>query len=120
MSAYQRLIIEEVGGVTVVRFADKKIIDPEVIEQLGGELLALVDRDRRKNILLNFSSVDFLNSATLNKLISLEKRVRSSSGRMKISDLRPELREVMSITRLDKLFDIRGTQAEAMQAFETP
>ena len=118
MVEHQRLEISEVDDVTVVRFVDRKILDAANIQQLGDELFALVESEGRKNLLLNFANVEFLSSAALNKLIILDKKVKSSGGRLKFCGLRPEIYEVFVITRLTKLFEIKENEAEALAAFQ--
>ncbi|MGE0757733.1 MAG: STAS domain-containing protein [Pirellulaceae bacterium] len=117
MAIHARLEVTEVGEVTVVKFHDRKILDAAAIEQLGGELFALVENEHRKNLLLNFSGVEFLSSAALNKLIILDKKVKTNGGRLKMCQVRPEIAEIFSITRLDKLFDIRDEEKTALDAF---
>jgi anti-sigma B factor antagonist len=117
MADYKRLDVNEVGDVTVVRFKDKKIVEDINIEELGRELFQLVEQDNRKKLLLNFSSVDFLSSAALGKLITLEKKVRAHGGVLKLSNIRPEIYEVFTITKLDRLFDIKDDETDALAVF---
>jgi len=118
MTAHRRIDISKVGEVTVVRFIDKKILDEASIQELGAELFGLVEQLNRKSILLNFSDVEFLSSAALGKLITLDRKVKSAKGRLKMSNIRPEILEVFQITKLNKVFDIRGDEAEAIAAFQ--
>ncbi|NQT41158.1 MAG: STAS domain-containing protein [Planctomycetes bacterium] len=117
MAAYRRLDVNEDGDVTVVRFLDQKIVEDINIEELGKELFQLVEEDNRKKLLLNFTSVDFLSSAALGKLITLDKKVKAREGTLKLSNIRPEIFEVFAITRLDRLFDIKDDEADALAAF---
>jgi anti-sigma B factor antagonist len=117
MTGYRRLDVSEVGDVTVVRFRDRKIIDDINIQELGQELFRLIEQDNRQKLLLNFSSVDFLSSAALGKLITLDKKVKAHSGVMKLSNIRPEIYEVFAITKLNRLFDIQDDEADALAAF---
>jgi anti-sigma B factor antagonist len=117
MSTHKRIDVSKVGDVTVVRFADRKIIAEAEIQELGVELFALVERDNRRSILLNFENVDFLSSAALGKLITLDRKMKSVQGRLKMSNVRPEVMEVFQVTKLNKVFDIRGEEAEAISAF---
>ena len=117
MAVHRRLQVSEVGDVTVVRFVDRKILDEANIQELGQELFRLIEEDRRKNILLNFSSVEFLSSAALGKLITLDKKVKAHSGKLKLSNIRPEIYEVFAITKLNKLFDIKDDEADGLAAF---
>ncbi len=117
MAVHRRLEVAEVGDVTVVRFVDRKILDEGNIQEMGQELFQLVEEEKRAKLLLNFSSVDFLSSAALGKLITLDKKVKAHSGKLKLSNIRPEIYEVFAITKLNKLFDIKDDEAAALAAF---
>lgn len=117
MGVHRRLQASEVGDVTVVRFVDRKILDEANIQELGGELFKLVEEEKRKNLLLNFSNVEFLSSAALGKLITLDRKVKAAAGKLKLSNIKPEILEVFVITKLNKLFDIKDDEADALAAF---
>ncbi len=118
MATYRRINVTDEGGVSIVRFVDKKIVDSGSIEMLGEELNALVTVEKKNILLLNFDGVEFMSSAALNKLISLNNKVKAAAGRLKLSNLRSEIKEVFTITKLDRLFDIRKTQEDAVAAFK--
>ena len=117
MATHRRIDASKVGDVTVVKFLDKKILDEAGIQELGSELFGLVEQDNRKSILLNFADVEFLSSAALGKLITLDRKVKAHKGRLKMSNIRPEILEVFQVTKLNKVFDIRAGEAEAIAAF---
>jgi anti-sigma B factor antagonist len=117
MTAYRRFDVDEVGDVTVVRFRDHKIVEDINIQQLGQEMFHLVEVDNRDKLLLNFSSVDFLSSAALGKLITLDKKMKAHGGALKLTNIRPEIYEVFAITKLNRLFDIKDDEADALAAF---
>jgi anti-sigma B factor antagonist len=116
-SGQQRIDIEEVGGITVAKFTDKKILDEANIQVIGNNLFALVDEDGRRKIVLDFTLVEYLSSAALGKLITLDKKVKQAKAKLRLCGIRPEIYEVFAITRLDKIFDIKPTQAEALEGF---
>lgn len=118
MGVHRRLEVAEVGDVTVVRFVDRKILDDANIQEMGQELFQLVEEDQREKLLLNFSQVDFLSSAALGKLITLDKKVKARGGKLRFSNIRPEIYEVFAITKLNKLFDIRDDEAAAIASFQ--
>src|SRR5215470_7102310 len=72
----KRLEVEDIGDITVVNFVDKKILDEQNIQIIGEQLFSLVDELGRKKILLNFSNVEFLSSAALGKLITLNRKLQ--------------------------------------------
>jgi anti-sigma B factor antagonist len=114
---HRRLDIEEVGDVTVARFIDKKILDETNIQIIGNQLFGLVDEDRREKIVLDFSSVEYLSSAALGKLITLDKKVKAARGKLRLCSIRPDIYEVFAITKLNKLFDIYENQEKALEGF---
>ncbi len=118
MATHRRITVSDNNGVSVVRFVDKNIVDSGSIEQLGEELNSLVTVDKRNKVLLNFDSVEFMSSAALNKLISLNTKVKAAAGRLKLCCLRAEIKEVFTITRLDRVFDLRKSEEEAIEAFK--
>ncbi len=117
MPGLRRVEVNEVGEVTVVHFRDQKIIEDLGIQEMGQELFQLVEGENRKKLVLNFSSVDFLSSAALGKLITLDKKTRARGGSLKLCNIRPEIYEVFAITRLNRLFDICDDEADALAAF---
>ncbi len=116
MSTHNRITLNESGDVSVVNFVDRKILDEANIQELGRELFGLVENGTKK-ILLNFSAVEFLSSAALGKLITLDKKVKNASGQLRLSDIRPEIYEVFAITRLNKLFEIHDSESRALETF---
>ena len=117
MPVHRRLEATQVGEVTVIRFVDRKILDETNIQQLGQELFQLIEEEKKTSLLLNFTNVEFLSSAALGKLITLDKKVKANNGRLKLCNIRPEIYEVFQITRLNKLFDIKDDEADALAAF---
>ena len=112
----RRLVVEEdLKGVTIVNFADKKILDEANIQQMGEEMFSLVDGPRK--ILLNFTNVEYLSSAALGQLITMNKSVAAAGGRLRLCCIHPQIFEVFKITKLNKLFDIQKDEQAALDGF---
>ena len=116
-TGHRRLDIEEIGDITVVRFVDKKILDEPNIQIIGNQLFGLVDEDHREKILLDFDNVEYLSSAALGKLITLDKKVKNAKSKLRLCSIKPDIYEVFQITKLTKLFQIFDTQEQALQGF---
>ncbi len=116
MAGYRHLDVSEVGDVTVVRFRDRKIVEEIEIQEIGRELLDLVEVDGRQKLLLNFQAVEFLSSAALSQLIKLHKKIEGR-GVLKLSNIRPDLFEVFKMTKLVRVFDIKDEEADALASF---
>ena len=113
----RRLDIDELDDVTIAKFIDKKILDETNIQIIGNQLFGLVDEDGRKKIVLDFTNVEYLSSAALGKLITMDKKVKAAKGLLRLCGIRPEIYEVFAITRLNKLFQIYDDQEKALEGF---
>ena len=125
MTDLQCIEIDSVNDVSVVKLKDEKVMAPAQIETLGAELLSLLETTPTKdgastgtNVLINFENVRFFSSGAINKLIVLEKRVRAGGGKIRLSNMQPEVRDLFSYTNLDQMFDILSNQTEAIESFE--
>jgi len=116
-SRRRRLEVEHIGDVTVVNFVDKKILDEQNIQVIGEQLFSLVDEDGLRKILLNFGNVEYLSSAALGKLITLNKKIQTAGGKLILCNIAPQIHEVFAITKLDKFFKIRKDEQTGLQEF---
>lgn len=113
----RRIDIEEVGDVTVAKFVDKKILDETNIQIIGNQLFALVDEDMRQKIVLDFGNVEYLSSAALGKLITMDKKVKGAKGQLRLCHIKSDIYEVFAITKLNKLFNIHDDLEKAIASF---
>lgn len=77
------------------------------------EIAAQNDND----VVLDFSGVQFIDSACLGALVALLKRLREHKGDIKMSCLTDDVRSIFQITRLDRVFEIFDTREEAVNSF---
>ncbi|WP_342238131.1 STAS domain-containing protein [Inquilinus sp. OTU3971] len=68
-------------------------------------------------ILLNLGGTDFLNSAGINVLASSHAAVSDRGGKLKLASVQPKVQEVLAIARLGTVFEIHGTEEEAVKSF---
>lgn len=118
-SGDSRLNITTVGDVTRIEFVDRNILDEGNIQQIGDEILHLVDDRDAPRILISFANVEHLSSAALGTLITINKRIRDKAGQLRLTDIDPQIYEVFVITKLNKLFQIHESADEAMASFSS-
>jgi anti-sigma B factor antagonist len=116
-SGNRRLDIEDVGDITIAKFIDRKILDENNIQIIGNQLFGMIDEEGRNKIVLDFSNVEYLSSAALGKLITMEKKVKAAKGKLRLCCIRPEIYEVFAITKLNRLFKIYEDQERALEGF---
>ena len=57
---------------------------------------------------LDLSAVEFLSSTALARFVGLDRELRAAGGRLSLVNLRPTVRQVFAVTRLDRLLDVRA------------
>ena len=102
----RRIDIEEISGVTIAHLLEKKILDEANIDALGQELFALVDKDGRKKIVLDFTLVEYLSSAALGKLITMHKKTSTAGGKLALCSIQKDILDVFKITQLNKVLTL--------------
>jgi len=116
-AAESRLRISESDGVTRVEFLDRNILDEANIQVISSELEELIERTGEPKLLISFANVDHLSSAALGALITINNKVRSKGGQLRLADIDPQIYEVFVITRLNQLFEIHESSDEAIARF---
>ena len=107
--------VTKFGEVGVVSFTTTQVLDELNVQQLGQELMDLVDKQYIVKMVINFEHVKFLSSAVLGKLISLSKRIAEEKGRLAFCNIREEILQVFKITRLDKIIPIAESEGDAIK-----
>ncbi len=117
MSKDRRIDIEEVGAVTVVRLLEKKILEETSIDALGQDLFALVDRDGRRKVVLDFKAVEYLSSAAIGRVTSLDKKLKVAQGKLVLCNIRKDIFEVFQLLRLPLVLTICNDLDQAIEKF---
>ena len=104
------------GEVTWVRFLQRHISDPLEIETLGERLYQLLD-ERPPRFVLDFAEVEYLSSAAFGKLISLNSRAKDRKGQIVFCNIQPELLRIFHICHLERIFNIRNDDTDALACF---
>jgi len=109
------LVITSFGGVTVVSFRERSILDGPAVEAIGKDLFALVDEQAQRKIILDFAEVRHLTSSMLGVLVTLHQKSQKIKGRVILCGLQPKLMEIFKVTRLDSLLQFAQDEAEAFK-----
>jgi anti-sigma B factor antagonist len=72
----------------------------------------------QKKILLNLGEVNYIDSSGIGELVSAFTTVRNQGGELKLLNLTKKVHDLLQITKLYTVFDIRDDEASAVQAFK--
>jgi anti-sigma B factor antagonist len=70
-----------------------------------------------KNILLNLKDVDYIDSSGLGELVSAYTTVKNQGGELKLLHLTAKVHDLLQITKLYTVFDIKDDEASAIGSF---
>ena len=116
-SAASRIRVLEQDGVLRIEFIDRNILDEANIQQIGEEITRLVDETPQPKVLISFQNVDHLSSAALGTLITINNKIRSKDGQLRLANIDPRIYEVFVITKLNRLFQIHDSEDQALASF---
>ena len=105
----------EVDGASVVAL-DGRIVMGAEGNALRQELQKLV-AEGKKNIVLNMSNIEYVDSAGLGTLVAAHLSAKSQGASLKLCHLGSKLQEVLQITRLSTVFQVCSTEAAAVASF---
>lgn len=108
------LVVHNMGDVCVVRLGNRSLVEGIEIENLGRKLYELVDAQAQRKLLLDFSAVKNISSSLLGVLVKLQKKSSAIKGQVVLVGMKPELRKIFAITKLDKLFAFGDTEEKGL------
>jgi anti-anti-sigma regulatory factor len=109
------LDVAQIDSVTVVRFTRRTILEPLAIETVGQRLLALVEVESRRRLILDFSRVESLTSGMLGKFIALHQAIESGGGRLVFCGVGPFLKQIFTICNIPGTIPLLSDEAEAVR-----
>ena len=104
-------------GVLIALVSEARLTNEATLKQLGTELVKLAVGCETKKMLVNFEPVKFMSSAMLGQIVRLNKQCKNDNIKLKLCSIVPQVLEVFTITKLDKLIDIASDEAAALAAF---
>ena len=108
--------VRKVDNVAVVDVSGRITLGQET-ELLRETIQGLFGEGQTK-ILLNLGDVNFIDSAGIGELVSAFISARNRGGELKLLKLTRRVRDVVQITKLYTVFDIRDDEAVAIKSFK--
>ena len=105
----------QVDGVSIVDLSGRITLGE------GSTMLRDIVRDMiakgQKKILLNLGDVTYIDSSGIGELVSAFTTVRNGGGELKLLNLTKKVHDLLQITKLYTVFDIKDDEAAAIQSF---
>jgi anti-sigma B factor antagonist len=111
-----KLSTREVSHVTIVDIAGRITLGDET-GQLRETVANLISQKKMK-ILLNLAGVDYIDSTGVGELVSSFITVRNAGGDLKLLNLTPKVNDILNVTKLYTVLDIRDDEFTAIKSFD--
>jgi anti-sigma B factor antagonist len=98
-----RVLLVEVNGQLVVTNR----------QEFKQAILDAVEQGAQ-TVVIDFTRSGYIDSSGLGALVSLSKRIRDAGGDLRLAGLNDDLRTLFELTRLDQLFPLYVTRADAL------
>jgi anti-sigma B factor antagonist len=108
--------IEEKYNSVVIHLKGKLYGGP-FAEEMNKALHKLID-EGKKNFVLDMDGVTVLNSSGFGILISSYTTVKNAGGNLKLARISNKIEGLLSITKLNQIFDQYATVEEAEKSFK--
>lgn len=106
----------EVSHVTIVDVNGRITLGDET-GQLRDTIRSLIAEGKKK-IVLNLAQVDYIDSSGVGELVSSYTAVRNAGGDLKLLSLTKKVHDVLNVTKLYTVFDIKDDEFNAVKSFD--
>jgi anti-sigma B factor antagonist len=106
----------EVAHVTILDITGRIVLGEE-IGSLRDAVRALVAQGKKK-IILNLVGVDYIDSSGVGELVGSFTTVRNAGGELKLLNLTQKVHDVLHVTKLYTVFDIKDDEFTAVKSFD--
>ncbi|MGC2324831.1 MAG: STAS domain-containing protein [Terriglobales bacterium] len=106
----------QVNGITIVDLSGRITLGEGSV-LLRDMVRDLVTKGQRK-ILLNLGDVTYIDSSGIGELVSAFTTVRNQGGDLKLLNLTKKVHDLLQITKLYTVFDVKDDEAAAVAAFK--
>jgi anti-sigma B factor antagonist len=106
----------EVSHVTILDVQGRIVLGDE-IGSLRDAVHGLIAQSKKK-IILNLADVDYIDSSGVGELVGCFTTVRNSGGELKLLNLSQKVHDILNVTKLYTVFDIREDEFTAVKSFD--
>jgi anti-sigma B factor antagonist len=106
----------EVDGVVVLDLSGRITLGEGSV-QLRDAIRGLISKGE-KNVLLNMGDVNYIDSSGLGELVSAFTTAKNQQADVKLLNLTKKVHDLLQLTKLYTVFDIKDDEASAIASFK--
>ncbi len=106
----------QVDGITIVDCSGRITLGEGSVV-LRDAVKDLLSKGQKK-ILLNLGDVNYIDSSGIGELVSAYTTVKNQGGELKLLNLTKKVHDLLQITKLYTVFDVRDDETSAVKSFK--
>ena len=111
-----KISTRQIDGITIVDCSGRITLGEGSVT-LRDTIGQLLSKDQKK-ILLNLGDVNYIDSSGIGELVSAYTTVRKQGGDLKLLNLTKKVHDLLQITKLYTVFDVKEDEAAAVKSFK--
>lgn len=114
----QDMLRRRVSENVLIVAAGLKRVDVLSSPILRKEIQEIIEQEGKGNVVIDLSSVEFIDSAGLVGLLAIWKNLRKKKGELKIAEVQPQVKQLIELVLLNRVFSVYETVEEALNSFQ--
>jgi anti-sigma B factor antagonist len=110
-----KISTRQVDGITILDVSGRITLGEGSV-QLRDAIRDLLGKGQ-KHILLNLGEVNYIDSSGIGELVSAFTTVKNQGGELKLLNLTRKVHDLLQITKLYTVFDVKDDEASAIASF---
>lgn len=110
--------IENYNGITVISLYQVSRLTVDVSEKIKTDTSGIFQHEG-SHIILSMKGVRFIDSSGFGMLIHLMKKAKNNFGSFKISDVAPDLMDLLKLLQLHTIFEIYPSLEDCLKSYST-
>ena len=110
-----KMATRQIDGITILDLSGRIVLGEGSV-QLRDAVKELLSKGQ-KHILLNLGEVNYIDSSGIGELVSAFTTVKNQGGDLKLLNLTKKVHDLLQITKLYTVFDVKDDEATAISSF---
>ena len=110
------LTTEQNADVAIVRVGEARMMYP-LLADFSGAVAQLLAAGHRK-VLLDFSKVTYVDSATIGCLMDLYRQATAAGGQLRLAGVNNRVETMLTMTGAQNFIEVHADESSAVKSFE--
>jgi anti-anti-sigma factor len=112
------VIVHVYQNIFLLKIDKDRLLEMNTINAVADAINKQIEMHPKISLVLDMGSVTNMSSAMIGKFVAIHKLIKKYKGRMVICDMKPPIFELFKMTKLHKVFEIKGKSEDAINYYK--